>query len=160
MNAASQVPSGVFTVTSLSTTASVAAKDWPVAATSPAATERAMKSRRDTFAARAFSGSWLSVVIFLAFGLQLPIMSHWRAICGVVAPAGIPSTVRAELVAALAYARQTPAMKQRIEALNYEPIYDDPLEFAAAIRSETEKYSGIVKRTRTAADHRSRAADR
>jgi len=52
-------------------------------------------------------------------------MSHSRAICGVVAPAGIPSTVRAELVAALAYARQTPAMKQQIESLNYEPIYDD-----------------------------------
>ena len=79
---------------------------------------------------------------------------------GVVAPAGIPPAVRANLVSALAHARQTPAMKQRIEALNYEPIYDDPLEFAAAIRSETEKYSGIVKRTRTAADHRSRAADR
>jgi tripartite-type tricarboxylate transporter receptor subunit TctC len=45
---------------------------------------------------------------------------------GVVAPAGIPPTVRANLVAALAYARQTPAMKQRIESLNYEPIYDDP----------------------------------
>src|SRR5678809_123710 len=76
MNAASQLPSGVFTVTSVSTTASVAANDWPVAATSPAATERAMKSRRETFAARAFSGSWLSVVILRASGLQMAIMSH------------------------------------------------------------------------------------
>jgi len=92
----------------------------------------------------------LSVVIFLAFGLQLPIMSHSRAICGVVAPAGIPSTVRAELVAALAYARQTPAMKQQIESLNYEPIYDDPTQFAATVRSEIEEYSAIAKRARTA----------
>ena len=67
---------------------------------------------------------------------------------GVVAPAGIPPTVRANLVAALAYARQTPAMKQRLEFLNYEPIYDDPAQFAAAVRSEIEKYSGIVKQAR------------
>jgi tripartite-type tricarboxylate transporter receptor subunit TctC len=76
---------------------------------------------------------------------------------GVVAPAGIPSSVRANLVAALAYARQTPAMKQRIEFLNYEPIYDDPAQFAAAVRSEIEEYSGIAKRARTA---KSRDADR
>jgi tripartite-type tricarboxylate transporter receptor subunit TctC len=76
---------------------------------------------------------------------------------GVVAPAGIPSTVRANLVAALAYARQTPAMKQRIESLNYEPIYDDPAQFAAAVRSEIEEYSGIVKQARSA---KSREADR
>jgi len=69
---------------------------------------------------------------------------------GIVAPAGIPSAVRASLVAALAYARQTPAMKQRIEALNYEPIYDDPAQFAAAVRSEIEEYSGIVKQARSA----------
>ena len=69
---------------------------------------------------------------------------------GVVAPAGIPSTVRAELVAALAYARQTPAMKQQIESLNYEPIYDDPAQFAAAVHSEIEEYSAIAKRARSA----------
>jgi tripartite-type tricarboxylate transporter receptor subunit TctC len=69
---------------------------------------------------------------------------------GVVAPAGIPSAVRANLVSALAYARQTPAMKQQVEFLNYEPIYDDPAQFAAAVRSEIEEYSGIVKQARTA----------
>jgi tripartite-type tricarboxylate transporter receptor subunit TctC len=69
---------------------------------------------------------------------------------GVVAPAAIPSAVRASLVAALAYARQTPAMKQRLEFLNYEPIYDDPAQFAATLRSEIEEYSGIVKQARIA----------
>src|ERR1700719_617604 len=63
MNAASQTPSGVLTVTSVSTTGSVAAKDGLVAATSPADTERAMKSRRETFNICAFSGSCSSVVI-------------------------------------------------------------------------------------------------
>jgi tripartite-type tricarboxylate transporter receptor subunit TctC len=78
---------------------------------------------------------------------------------GVVAPAGIPPAVRASLVDAVARARQMPAMKQRVKALNYEPIYDDPAQFAAAVRSETEEYSGIVKQARTAADRKSRAAD-
>ena len=79
---------------------------------------------------------------------------------GVVAPAGIPSTVRAELVAALAYARQTPAMKQQIESLNYEPIYDDPAQFAAAVRSEIEEYSAIARQARSAADRKSPDAAR
>jgi tripartite-type tricarboxylate transporter receptor subunit TctC len=69
---------------------------------------------------------------------------------GVVAPAGTPPDVRDKLVAALAYARQTPAMKQRIEFLNYEPIYDEPAQFAAAVRSEIEEYSRIVKQGRSA----------
>ncbi len=69
---------------------------------------------------------------------------------GVVAPAGIPSAVRAELVAALAYARQTAAMKQQIESLSYEPIYDDPAQFAAAVRSEIDEYSGIATQARSA----------
>src|SRR5271163_3003808 len=47
MNAASHVPSGVFTSTSLSTTSIAALAETAVAAT-PAATDMAMKSRRDT----------------------------------------------------------------------------------------------------------------
>lgn len=69
---------------------------------------------------------------------------------GVVAPAGTPPAVRASLVDALARARQTPAMRHRVEVLNYEPIYDDPAQFAAAVRSEIEKYSGIIKQARIA----------
>jgi tripartite-type tricarboxylate transporter receptor subunit TctC len=88
----------------------------------------------------------------------MAIMSHSQAACGfaslnaaagIVAPAGIPSAVRAKLVAALACARQTPAMKQRIEFLNYEPIYDDPAQFAATVRSEIEEYSAIAKHARS-----------
>jgi tripartite-type tricarboxylate transporter receptor subunit TctC len=41
-------------------------------------------------------------------------------------------------------------MKQRIEFLNYEPIYDEPAQFAAAVRSEIEEYSRIVKQGRSA----------
>ena len=79
---------------------------------------------------------------------------------GVVAPAGIPPAVRASLVAALARARKMPEMQLRIHSLNYEPLYDDPAQFAAAVRSETETYSGIVKQTRSTAERKSRDADR
>jgi tripartite-type tricarboxylate transporter receptor subunit TctC len=76
---------------------------------------------------------------------------------GVVAPAGIPLAVRASLVSALTYARQTAAMRQGIEVLHYEPIYDDPEQFAAAVRAEIEEYSGIANQARSA---KSRGADR
>src|SRR5437588_7446543 len=47
MNTASQVPSGVFTWTLVSTTGSPAAEAEPAAATRPAPTDKATKSRRD-----------------------------------------------------------------------------------------------------------------
>lgn len=74
---------------------------------------------------------------------------------GIVAPAGIPPAVRANLVAALNQARRTPAMKQRMEFMAYDAIYDDPAQFAAVVRSETEKYSDIVRRARITADRHS-----
>jgi len=79
---------------------------------------------------------------------------------GIVAPAGLPPAVRENLIAAVALARQTAAMKQRLESLNYEPIYDDPAQFAAAVRSETERYSDIVKQARITSARKSRDADR
>src|SRR5437016_2743683 len=47
MNAASHMPSGVLIVTSVSVTGIVAADADPLAATMPAATDMAMKSRRE-----------------------------------------------------------------------------------------------------------------
>lgn len=79
---------------------------------------------------------------------------------GVVAPAGIPPAVRANLVDAVNHARRTPAMNQRIESLGFQPILDDPAQFAATVRSEIEKYSGIVKNARMAADRNVRDATR
>jgi hypothetical protein len=46
MNAASHVPSGILMVTSVSTTGVAAANAGGVATSTPAATDRAMKSRR------------------------------------------------------------------------------------------------------------------
>src|SRR5260370_1767505 len=79
MKAASHVPSGVLIVTSVSDTGIAAADAGPVAATTPAATDMAMKSRRDrSLAASAcFSKSFLSSsiigsLLFEWLGLEFP----------------------------------------------------------------------------------------
>jgi tripartite-type tricarboxylate transporter receptor subunit TctC len=66
--------------------------------------------------------------------------------------------VRANLVDALERARRTPAVTQRIESLGFQPILDDPAEFAATVRSEIEKYTGIARKARMATGGSSRAA--
>jgi tripartite-type tricarboxylate transporter receptor subunit TctC len=76
----------------------------------------------------------------------------------VVAPAGIPAAVRASLVDAVDRARKTPAMIQRIESLGFLPILDDPAQFAATVRAEIEKYTGIARKARTTAGGTSGAA--
>src|ERR1700681_2289675 len=65
MNTASQVPSGVFTSTLVSTTGNSAADAGPVAAAMPAASDKATKSRRDRSlgASSSLSLSFLSSVI-------------------------------------------------------------------------------------------------
>jgi len=77
---------------------------------------------------------------------------------GVVAPAGIPPAVRANLVDAIDRARRTPAMIQRIESLGFQPILDDPREFAATVRAEIEKYTVIARKARMAAGGNSSTA--
>ena len=41
-------------------------------------------------------------------------------------------------------------MIQRIDALGFQPIVDDPAQFAAAMRSEIDKYTSIARRARAA----------
>jgi tripartite-type tricarboxylate transporter receptor subunit TctC len=36
-------------------------------------------------------------------------------------------------------------VQKRIEELGYEPIFDDPAQFAAAIRSDVETFSRATK---------------
>ena len=77
---------------------------------------------------------------------------------GIVAPSGIPPAVRASLIDAVDRARRTPAMAQRIESLGFQPILDDPTQFAATVRSEIEKYTAIARGARAASGGISRAA--
>src|ERR1022692_2472645 len=67
MKAASQVPSGVLTSTSFSTSSNLAADTEPVVAASPTAADNATKSRRDRSSGEAplRSRAFLSCVILL-----------------------------------------------------------------------------------------------
>jgi tripartite-type tricarboxylate transporter receptor subunit TctC len=65
---------------------------------------------------------------------------------GLVAPAGISDDVRARLGDALNRVRRHPGMRKRLEQLDYEPMYDDPTQFAAAIRTDIDSYSRAMKR--------------
>jgi tripartite-type tricarboxylate transporter receptor subunit TctC len=77
---------------------------------------------------------------------------------GVVAPSGIPPAVRATLVEAVNRARRTPEVIRRIEFLGFQPVLDDPTQFAAVIRSEIDKYTEIAKKAQMAARGKSGAA--
>src|SRR5260370_10759556 len=79
MRAGSHMPSGVLMVTSVSDTGIVAADAGPVAATTPAATDMPMKSRRDrslaasACLARSFlSSSIIGSLLFEWLGLEFP----------------------------------------------------------------------------------------
>ena len=77
---------------------------------------------------------------------------------GVVAPSGTPPAVRRSLVDAVDRARRTPAVIERIESLGFQPILDDPSQFAATVRSEIDNYTGIAKKARMATGVNSRTA--
>jgi len=64
---------------------------------------------------------------------------------GIVAPAGTPPATIDRLQREIARALDTPEMRTKLAALGAEPVANTPAEFAAMIRSETAKWSRIVK---------------
>jgi tripartite-type tricarboxylate transporter receptor subunit TctC len=71
---------------------------------------------------------------------------------GLVAPAGTSANVRARLGDALNRIRHLPDVQKRIEELGFEPIFDDPAQFAAVIRSDIEAFSRATKHLRSSGD--------
>ena len=65
---------------------------------------------------------------------------------GVVAPAGTPPDVVAKLNAAIAAGLNDPTAKERMVAVGAEPAPTTPERFGAFIRSETEKWSAVVRK--------------
>ena len=64
---------------------------------------------------------------------------------GVFLPAGAPAGVIDRLHDALAQALNSADTRQRLAALGADPRVNTPREFAAAIRSELEKWAAIIK---------------
>jgi tripartite-type tricarboxylate transporter receptor subunit TctC len=71
---------------------------------------------------------------------------------GILTTAGSPPEVIAQVQAALKRASGEPAVKERLLALGGEPTSSTPEDYANLIRSETEKFSKIVKDANIKAD--------
>lgn len=67
---------------------------------------------------------------------------------GLVAPAGTPAPVIAKLNAALLHALDDGELRHRLEVAGYEPTaHNTPEEYGAFIKSDAEKWIGLVKKT-------------
>ncbi len=71
-------------------------------------------------------------------------VSAWM---GIFAPAGTPPTIVGQLNSALNRLLATPEIRERFASLGAEPLGSTPEEFMAHIRSETAKWSQLVKAT-------------
>jgi tripartite-type tricarboxylate transporter receptor subunit TctC len=71
---------------------------------------------------------------------------------GIVAPAGTPSQVIDRLHSEMTKALNEPDLREKLSALGAEPVGNTPAEFAATIRSETAKWSKIVKDAKITAE--------
>ena len=64
---------------------------------------------------------------------------------GLLAPAGTPREVVNKVQADVARILATPEMRERFAGTGAQPVGDTPAQFAAFIRNEIEKWSGVVK---------------
>ena len=64
---------------------------------------------------------------------------------GAVAPAGVPANVVVRLNRELVEIVRTPELREKLLTEGAEPMTTTPQQFAAYIRSEIEKWTGIVK---------------
>jgi tripartite-type tricarboxylate transporter receptor subunit TctC len=71
---------------------------------------------------------------------------------GIVAPAGTPSQVIDRLHSEMTKALNEPDVREKLAGLGAEPVGNTPAEFAATIRSETAKWSKIVKDAKITAE--------
>ncbi|MBV8166844.1 MAG: tripartite tricarboxylate transporter substrate binding protein, partial [Alphaproteobacteria bacterium] len=65
---------------------------------------------------------------------------------GTMAPAALPRALVERLNAELVKAVRAPDLKDRLVDLGYTPIGSSPDEFGTVLRSETEKWAGVIKR--------------
>lgn len=68
------------------------------------------------------------------------------SIIGVVAPAGVPRELLVKIGADIAQGVKSPELTQRMVSLGMEPVGSTPDEYNALIRSEIDKWQGVVKK--------------
>jgi tripartite-type tricarboxylate transporter receptor subunit TctC len=68
------------------------------------------------------------------------------SIIGVIAPAGVPRELIVRIGADIAQGVKSPELTQRMVSLGMEPVGSTPDEYNALIRSEIDKWQGVVKK--------------
>jgi tripartite-type tricarboxylate transporter receptor subunit TctC len=64
---------------------------------------------------------------------------------GIVAPAGVPKEIVAQLNAAIVSGIRSADVRKRFADIGYEGIGDTPGEFAATIRTDIEKFARVIR---------------
>jgi tripartite-type tricarboxylate transporter receptor subunit TctC len=64
---------------------------------------------------------------------------------GIMAPAGLPKDLTARLHQVMVQVVKTPDVRQRFEALGYEPVGDTPEQYAQSVRVELEVFGKIIR---------------
>ncbi len=85
------------------------------------------------------------VPTFAESGARLPDL-HSGSWWGLVAPAGVPREIIRRLNESLVKALSATDVRERLIALNYEPLTNSPEEFAALIQDEAVKWARVIKR--------------
>lgn len=76
-------------------------------------------------------------------------VSFWM---GVFALADTPHPIRETLQAQVSRIMQLPEIRQRIDTMGFEPRYSTAAELAALMRSETDKWSKVLRETKIKID--------
>ncbi len=71
--------------------------------------------------------------------------AHGGSWYGMLAPAGIPASVRDRLATEIVAIVKAPEVSQRIAGLGWSVVGNTPAEFAAFMRAELERYGKVVK---------------
>ena len=81
-------------------------------------------------------------------GVAVEASSWW----GLLAPAGTPPAIVAQLNKAMVEALATPQMREHLARLGIEPESCSPAEFTALIQAETDKWGRVAKTAGIKAD--------
>lgn len=71
---------------------------------------------------------------------------------GILAPAGTPGSIISKLNLELTKALTSPDLRERLAAVDVEPMTSTPEQFASFIKSETVRYAKVVKASGAKAD--------
>jgi tripartite-type tricarboxylate transporter receptor subunit TctC len=64
---------------------------------------------------------------------------------GIVAPAGVPKEIVAQINAAIVNGVRSADVRKRFADIGYETIGDTPAEFAATVRTDIEKFGRVIR---------------